>query len=190
MQTEHAKWEGTRAITAATLASALALAANRVADRRRWPCGGYGYLGVCSDSAAAVEAAMRLVETPATDDGTGACSGTTVHGLRGHGPARMALARECLDLAAHVEKGRSKCFGGSDAARSLERSLVAVARAVQSLPGDVVVLPQDQHSAARRLKASIGPSWREDGSPFLLHKQTLTSVDNLLAHFSRENLGE
>ena len=103
---------------------------------------------------------------------------TTVHGLRGHGAARAALAEECRCLSIAALAHRVPQLG------QRAEMLGTLVRAVESLPGDVSVLPQDQRCAARRLKASIGNSWRaddddEEGSPFLLHKRTLAAVDEL-----------
>ena len=167
MSTWHTTWEGETAADAAAMASALAVAANHVADR--WPTGGYGVLGVCSDSAAAVEAGMAILQNGKLRISDLRENVTTVYGLRGHGPARVALASECSRQIAKVKRG------SRDHAR-----FAALRLAVLSLPGDIVVLPGEQRSAARRLRATIGPKWREDGSPFLLHKRTLAAVKKVI----------
>lgn len=59
METRHNEFKDVcnlRAVVRAT--SAIASVTNVAADRLRLPNGGYGYLGVCNDSVAAVQAAL------------------------------------------------------------------------------------------------------------------------------------
>lgn len=58
---QHTDWS-TRAEFAAAMrhASCVSATINRAADRLKLPSGGYGYLGVCNDSVAMVQAGLQL----------------------------------------------------------------------------------------------------------------------------------
>jgi hypothetical protein len=59
MELRHGEWSTVPQLRAAMRATTvIASATNIAADRLRLPNGGYGYLGVCNDSVAAVQAAL------------------------------------------------------------------------------------------------------------------------------------
>jgi hypothetical protein len=59
-EVKHSSWSGSREYAAAAdFAAMIANVTNHLADEHQLPNGGYGYLGVCNDSVATIQAAMN-----------------------------------------------------------------------------------------------------------------------------------
>eukprot|EP00892_Ulva_mutabilis_P000379 jgi/Ulvmu1/10341/UM061_0024.1 len=135
MELEHSTWTRPEEYAAAAdIAAMVATATNNTADELDLPNGGYGYLGVCHDSVAIVQAALQ--------------EEVTVF------PCLLAGQAETIMSRMYSEIHDTCMEQGND-----ERAAVAeqVKHALLRTPCDVVHEPTSMHDAIRRVAACTPP---------------------------------
>jgi hypothetical protein len=133
----------------------LSCCENSVGSRLELPIGGYGLTGVCTDSAAAVEQAVR--------------GETGVYPLLGIGGYKVQVVRRAKELCERL--GAS----GPDVVLADARRLCET---LQRLPNDVHPIPSTQQDTARRILESCVL----DDPPFALMEEEIPALQSIAQH--------